>query len=76
MPKRILQGTVTSDQNKQTVTVLVERRFKHPLMDKTIRKSKKYRAHDEADKYKVGDIVRIIECAPKSKTKRWEVLEA
>ncbi len=76
MPKRILQGTVTSDQNKQTVTVLVERRFKHPLMEKTIRKSKKYRAHDEADKFKVGDIVRIIECAPKSKTKRWEVLEA
>jgi len=76
MPKRILQGTVTSDQNKQTVTVLVERRFKHPLMEKTIRKSKKYRAHDEADKYKVGDKVRIIECAPKSKTKRWEVLEA
>lgn len=76
MPKRILQGTVTSDQNKQTVTVLVERRFKHPLMEKTIRKSKKYRAHDEADKYKVGDTVRIIECAPKSKTKRWEVLEA
>ncbi|WP_333684605.1 30S ribosomal protein S17 [Pontibaca methylaminivorans] len=76
MPKRILQGTVTSDKNKQTVTVLVERRFKHPLMDKTIRKSKKYRAHDEADKYKIGDIVRIIECAPRSKTKRWEVLEA
>ncbi|MBI6630282.1 30S ribosomal protein S17 [Pontibaca salina] len=76
MPKRILQGTVTSDKNKQTVTVLVERRFKHPLMEKTIRKSKKYRAHDEADKYKIGDIVRIIECAPKSKTKRWEVLEA
>ncbi|MBK0327367.1 30S ribosomal protein S17 [Rhodobacteraceae bacterium F11138] len=76
MPKRILQGTVTSDQNKQTVTVLVERRFKHPLMEKTIRKSKKYRAHDEADQYKVGDKVRIIECAPKSKTKRWEVLQA
>ncbi|SIT79229.1 30S ribosomal protein S17 [Pontibaca methylaminivorans] len=76
MPRRILQGTVTSDKNKQTVTVLVERRFKHPLMDKTIRKSKKYRAHDEADKYKIGDIVRIIECAPRSKTKRWEVLEA
>ncbi len=76
MPRRILQGTVTSHKNKQTVTVLVERRFKHPLMDKTIRKSKKYRAHDEADKYKIGDIVRIIECAPRSKTKRWEVLEA
>lgn len=76
MPKRILSGTVTSDANEQTVTVLVERRFKHPLLHKTVRKSKKYRAHDEKNAYKVGDMVRIIECAPKSKTKRWEVLEA
>ncbi|MFD0909955.1 30S ribosomal protein S17 [Ruegeria arenilitoris] len=76
MPKRILQGTVTSDANEQTVTVLVERRFKHPLLQKTVRKSKKYRAHDEKNAFKVGDTVRIIECAPKSKTKRWEVLEA
>jgi small subunit ribosomal protein S17 len=76
MPKRILQGKVTSDVNDQTVTVSVERRFKHPVMQKTIRKSKKYRAHDEKNAYKVGDIVRIVECAPKSKSKRWEVLEA
>ncbi|WP_372885467.1 30S ribosomal protein S17 [Shimia sp.] len=76
MPKRILQGTVTSDANAQTVTVLVERRFTHPVLKKTIRKSKKYRAHDEQNAFKVGDQVRIIECAPKSKTKRWEVLEA
>jgi small subunit ribosomal protein S17 len=76
MPKRILQGVVTSDANAQTVTVSVERRFKHPVLQKTIRKSKKYRAHDEKNTYKVGDSVRIIECAPKSKTKRWEVLEA
>ncbi|WP_170328773.1 30S ribosomal protein S17 [Ruegeria arenilitoris] len=76
MPKRILSGTVTSDANEQTVTVLVERRFKHPLLHKTVRKSKKYRAHDEKNAFKVGDSVRIIECAPKSKTKRWEVLEA
>ncbi len=76
MPKRILTGTVTSDANEQTVTVLVERRFKHPLLHKTVRKSKKYRAHDEKNAFKVGDTVRIIECAPKSKTKRWEVLEA
>ena len=76
MPKRILQGTVTSDANEQTITVLVERRFKHPLLHKTVRKSKKYRAHDEKNAFKVGDTVRIIECAPKSKTKRWEVLEA
>ncbi len=74
MPKRILTGTVTSNQNAQTVTVSVERRFKHPLLQKTIRKSKKYRAHDENNTYVVGDNVRIQECAPKSKTKRWEVL--
>ncbi len=76
MPKRILQGVVISDANAQTVTVKVERRFKHPVLQKTIRKSKKYRAHDENEACKVGDIVRIIECAPRSKTKRWEVLEA
>lgn len=76
MPKRILRGTVTSDANDQTVTVSVERRFTHPVLKKTVRKSKKYRAHDEKNTYKVGDMVRIIECAPRSKTKRWEVLEA
>ncbi len=76
MPKRILQGRVTSDKNEQTVTVLVERRFKHPLLHKTVRLSKKYRAHDEANQFKVGDMVRIQECAPKSKSKRWEVVEA
>lgn len=76
MPKRILQGVVTSDANAQTVTVSVERRFTHPVLKKTVRRSKKYRAHDANDSYKVGDIVRIVECAPKSKTKRWEVLEA
>ena len=76
MPKRILTGVVTSNQNAQTVTVSVERRFKHPLLQKTVRKSKKYRAHDEQNAFKVGDKVRIIECAPRSKTKRWEVLEA
>ena len=76
MPKRILQGTVTSNQNAQTVTVLVERRFTHPVLKKTVRKSKKYRAHDEANQYEVGQTVRIQECAPKSKTKRWEVIEA
>jgi len=74
MPKRILSGVVTSNQNEQTVTVSVERRFKHPVMKKTIRKSKKYRAHDEQNQFNVGDTVRIQECAPKSKTKRWEVL--
>ena len=76
MPKRILTGTVTSDANEQTVTVSVERRFTHPVLKKTIRRSKKYRAHDEKNTFKTGDMVRIIECAPKSKTKRWEVIEA
>jgi small subunit ribosomal protein S17 len=76
MPKRILTGTVTSNQNAQTVTVSVERRFTHPVLKKTIRKSKKYRAHDEQNAFNVGDKVRIQECAPKSKTKRWEVLSA
>ena len=74
MPKRILSGVITSNQNAQTVTVSVERRFKHPLLQKTVRKSKKYRAHDEQNSSNVGDLVRIQECAPKSKTKRWEVI--
>ena len=74
MPKRILQGTVTSDKNEQTVTVLVERRFTHPLLHKTVRSTKKYRAHDPKNEFKVGDTVRIQECAPISKTKRWEVV--
>ncbi len=74
MPKRILQGVVTSDKNEQTITVLVERRFKHPLLQKTVRKSKKYRAHDENNTFKIGQTVRIEECAPISKTKRWTVV--
>ena len=76
MPKRILQGTVTSTANAQTVTVQVVRRFKHPVLQKTIKKSKKYRAHDEAGAFQVGQQVSIRECAPKSKTKRWEVMTA
>ena len=74
MPKRILQGKVVSDKNEQTVTVLVERRFKHPLLHKTVRLSKKFRAHDAENQFKVGDTVRIAECAPISKTKRWTVV--
>ena len=69
-----MTGTVTSDANEQTVTVSVERRFKHAVMQKTIRKSKKYRAHDPENTFKVGDQVRIQECAPISKSKRWEVI--
>lgn len=74
MPKRILQGSVVSHANDKTVTVLVERRITHPVLKKTIRRSKKYRAHDEANQFKTGDVVRIRECAPISKTKRWEVV--
>ena len=74
MPKRVLTGTVVSDKNEQTVTVSVERRFTHPMMKKTVRSTKKYRAHDAQNACKVGDIVRIRECAPISKTKRWEVV--
>ena len=74
MPKRILIGTVVSDKTDKTVVVKVERKVKHPLYGKIIRRSKKYHAHDEANVYKAGEIARIIECAPKSKTKTWEVL--
>ncbi len=74
MPKRILQGVVTSDKNEQTITVLVERRFKHPVMKKIVRSTKKYRAHDALNQFKTGDTVRIEECAPISKTKCWTVV--
>jgi len=74
MPKRVLQGVVVSDANAKTVVVQVERRFMHPTLGKTIRRSKKYHAHDEAKSFKKGDIVRIRECKPVSKLKRWEVL--
>jgi len=74
MPKRILQGTVVSDKNAKTVVVKVERRFVHPVMGKTVRRSKKYHAHDENKNFKIGDVVRIRECVPISKLKRWEVI--
>ena len=74
MPKRILQGVVVSDKNAKTVVVKVERRFTHPVMGKTVRRSKKYHAHDENKEFKVGDIVRIRETKPISKLKSWEVL--
>ena len=75
MPKRILIGTVTSDKTDKTVTVKVERRVKHPLYGKIIKRSKKYHAHDEANEYNVGDTVRIEETRPMSKTKTWKVLD-
>jgi small subunit ribosomal protein S17 len=75
MPKRVLQGRVVSTSNQNTLTVSVERRFKHPVLKKTIRRSKKYRAHDNNSSFKSGDIVKIRETVPISKTKRWEVIE-
>ena len=74
MPKRILQGVVVSDKNDKTIVVKVERRFIHPLLKKTVRRSKKYHAHDEANSVKVGDVVRIQEGRPISKLKRWYVI--
>ena len=71
---RTLVGTVTSNKMDKTVTVLIEHRVKHPLYGKYVVRSKKYHAHDEANTYKAGEHARIIECAPKSKTKTWEVL--
>ena len=75
MPKRVLQGTVVSNLNQNTLTVSVERRFKHPILKKTIRRSKKYRAHDDNNAHILGDIVKIRETVPISKTKRWEVID-
>lgn len=75
MPKRILQGVVVSDTNDKTVVVRVERRFTDPLLKKTVRKTKKYHAHDADNAAKVGDMVRIQECAPISKNKRWTLIE-
>jgi small subunit ribosomal protein S17 len=74
MPKRILQGTVVSDKNDKTVVVKVERRFTHPVMKKTVRMTKKYKAHDETNALKVGDQVSIQESRPISKDKRWVVV--
>jgi small subunit ribosomal protein S17 len=74
MPKRVLQGTVVSDKQDKTVVVLIERRFTHPVMKKTVRRTKKYQAHDEANTYAVGDTVWIEEHKPISRTKRWAVV--
>ena len=75
MPKRILTGTVVSDKNDKTVVVKVERKVKHPLYGKIIRRSKKYHAHDEANVAKEGEVVRIEECAPISKNKTWKLVD-
>ena len=74
MPRRILQGVVVSDKTDKTVTVRVERRVMHPIYKKFVKRSKKYHAHDEDNRHKVGDVVRIEECRPISKTKAWRVV--
>ena len=76
MPKRILQGVVVSDKQQKTVVVKVERRFTHPLLKKTVRRTKNYHAHDENKAFKVGDLVSIEESKPISKLKRWTVVHA
>ena len=76
MPRRILQGMVVSDKADKTVTVLVERRVMHPVYKKFIKRSKRYHAHDESNSCSAGDVVRIEECRPISKTKTWRVVTA
>ncbi len=75
MPKRVLTGTVVSDKGEKTVVVRVERRVKHPLYGKIIKLSKKYHAHDAANEFHIGEVVRIEECAPISKLKTWKVVD-
>ena len=76
MPRRVMQGTVVSDKADKTVIVKVERRIVHPVYKKIIRRSKRFTAHDAENKHKTGDVVRIRECAPISKRKNWEVVDA
>ena len=74
MTKRILQGHVVSNKNNKTIVVKVKRRFRHPFYGKVISRSKKYHAHDEKNKFKIGDNIKIIESKPFSKKKKWEVI--
>ena len=75
MPKKILTGVVVSDKPNKTITVLIERKYSHPVLKKIVRVRKKYNAHDENNKYKTGDKVSIIESRPFSKNKRFHVME-
>ncbi|MEO0981241.1 MAG: 30S ribosomal protein S17 [Pseudomonadota bacterium] len=74
MPKRVMEGVVVSTKQDKTAIVRVERTFLHPLLQKTVRRSKKYHAHDEANAAEVGQTVSIVECTPRSKLKRWELV--
>ena len=75
MPKKILTGVVVSDKPNKTITVMVERKYSHPLLKKVVKVRKKYNVHDENNKFKNGDKVKIIECRPYSKTKKFQVME-
>ena len=74
MPKKILSGIVVSDKPNKTITIVVERKYQHPVLKKVIKKKKKYNAHDEKNKFKNGDKVSIRECKPYSKSKKFEVI--
>lgn len=74
MPRRVMKGKVVSDKGAKSVVVQVERTFLHPVLKKTVRRSKRFQAHDETNAFKEGDLVEIQECPPKSKLKRWEVV--
>ena len=74
MSKKVLNGKVVSDKNNKTIVVLVKRRYSHPFFGKVITSSKKYHAHDKNNKFKIGDMVKIIESTPFSKKKKWEVM--
>ena len=74
MPKKVLRGTVVSDKPNKTITVIVERKYRHSVLKKVIKAKKKYSVHDEQNKFKNGDKVKIIECKPYSKTKKFEVM--
>ena len=75
MPKKILTGVVVSDKSNKTITVMVERKYSHPILKKVVKVRKKYNAHDENNKFKTGDKVSIIESKPFSKNKKFQVME-
>ena len=75
MPKKILHGIVVNDKENKTIKVMIERKYQHPLFKKVVKSKKKYSAHDENNKFKIGDKVSIVECKPHSKNKKFEVLE-
>ena len=75
MPKKILNGIVVSDKPNKTITVMVERKYSHPVLKKVVKTRKKYNVHDENNKFKSGDKVSIIECKPFSKNKKFQVME-